>query len=144
MEIDILKNHFETVYRDYKDYEAFIISIQDEVKKKREDFQERAVKGGESEDTLVSALFDLSIKPIQSEEDLRVLRNKLIAVYDAYKIVIDFPEDIKEEVNNLARPYQAYRIVNNTQVDIDPAKNDTFREEARRKHLEVVKALKEQ
>lgn len=143
MEIQILQNNFETVYKDYKEYEAFFDSIKDNIQSQRNDFEKRAVNGGESDDVLVSALFDISLKPMQSAEDLRVLRDRLISTYDAYKIVIDFPAEIKEEVNNLKRPLQAYRISNGNQVEIDKEKNDKFKEDVRKSHLELIKQLQE-
>lgn len=142
MELEILQNNFETAYKEYKDYESFLVSERVEIQKQRDSFKERVISGTDSDDVLVSALFDLSIRPIQSEEDLRVLRDRLIAVYDAYKIVIDFPAEIVEEMKNLQRPYQVYRIHNGSQVDIDKEKNDKFRDEARKKHAEVLKELK--
>ena len=141
MELEILQNHFEVVYKEYKDYESYLASIKDETIKQREGFNERAVKGGEHIDTLVSALFDISIKPIQIEDDLRVLKDRLISVYDAYKIVIDFPENIKEEMKNLQRPFQAYRLSGDVLVDIDKDKNDKFREEARKAHTEIIQNM---
>lgn len=144
MDLDILQNNFETVYKEYKDYENFIESSQEEVIKRREGFKELALSGSKSDEELVSLLFDLSIRPLQSEQDLLILRNRLIAVYDAYKIILDFPTDIKEEIQNLQRPYQVYRVHNGSQVDIDKEKNDKFREEAKKKHSEVLKELKTQ
>lgn len=141
MEIEILQNNFETVYKDYKEYETFLSSVEEDIKVKRDAFNERAVKGGESDEVLIAALFDLSLKPMQSLEDLRVLRDRLISTYDAYKIVIDFPAEIKEEVNNLKRPLQAYRISNGKQIEIDKEKNDRFREDVRKNHLELIKTL---
>lgn|SRR6478609_9126566 len=143
MEIQILQNNFETVYKDYKEYEAFFDSIKDSVQSQRADFERRAVNGGESDDVLVSALFDISIKPMQTAEDLRVLRDRLIATYDAYKIVIDFPTAIIEEINSLKRPLQAYRLSNGKQIEIDKEKNDRFKEDVRNSHLELIKGLQE-
>ncbi len=140
MERDILQNNFETVYKEYKDYEFLVLSSQEEINKERENFRDRVLK--ENEDSLLESLFDLSIKPIQSEEDLRILRDRLIAVYDSYKIVIDFPTDIITEINNLKRPYQAYRIDNGQQVVIDKIKNDIFKEKAKERHLEIIKQMK--
>lgn len=141
MEKEILQNNFEAVYKEYKDYEFYILSTKDDILKQREAFNERAVNGGESEDVLVAALFDLSIRPIQSEADLRILRDKLINVYDAYKLAIDFPEDIKEEMKNLQRPLQLYTISNGVQIDIDKEKSDRFKEEARKTHSEILKNM---
>lgn len=142
MEKDILQNHFETVYKDFKDYESYITSNIEELNKQRESFKDRVVSGKDNEDSLISALFDLSIKPIQSDEDLRILRDRLINVYDSYKIALDFPTEIINEISKLKRPYQAYRIDNGNQVVIDKDKNDKFRQEVRKKHSEYLKALK--
>lgn len=142
MELEILQNNFETVYKEYKDYESFLVPERVEVQKQRDSFTERVKKGMDSDDSLVAMLFDLSIKPLQSEEDLRILRDRLLTVYDAYKIVIDFPAEIIEEMKNLQRPSQTYMIDKGHQVDIDKEKNDRFREEARKKHAEVLKEFK--
>ncbi len=138
---EILKNNFETVYKDYKDYESFVSSTKDSINKQREAFKDRAIKE-QNEDLLVNDLFDLSLKPIQSDADLRILRDRLISVYDAYRIVIDFPEEIKQEIKSLQRPLQIYTISKGEQVDIDKEKSDRFREEARKTHLELIKNLK--
>lgn len=141
MEIEILQNNFETIYKEYKDYAFYIDSTTEEINKQRDAFKERVV-GGEDEEVLLRDLFDLSIKPIQSDSDLRILRDRLLFVYDAYKIVIDFPSEIKEEMNNLKRPYQAYRIFNGAQIEIDKEKNDKFKEEARKSHSEFINAIR--
>lgn len=141
MEIEILQNNFETIYKEYKDYAFYIDSTTEEINKQRDAFKERIV-GGEDEEVLLRDLFDLSIKPIQSDSDLRILRDRLLFVYDAYKIVIDFPSEIKEEMNNLKRPYQAYRIFNGAQIEIDKEKNDKFKEEARKSHSEFINAIR--
>jgi hypothetical protein len=142
MEKDILQNNFETVYKEYKDYEAFVNSTIEEINKKRDGFKELVASGNESEEVLVSELFNLSIRPIQSDEDLRVLRDRLLNVYDAYKIVLDFPKEVIEELSNLRRPYQAYRIFNDNQVEIDKEKNEKFKEGVRKSHSELVKSLR--
>jgi hypothetical protein len=140
MEKEILQNNFETVYKEYKEYESLILSTQEEILKQREKFRDRVLK--ENELSLVEALFDLSIKPIQSEEDLRILRDRLITVYDSYKIVLDFPIEINTEISNLKRPYQAYRIDNGQQVDIDKTKNDLYKEKVKQRHLEIINQMK--
>jgi len=143
MEKDILENNFETIYKDYKAYESYLETTKKHVEEQRNSFKDRATKGVTSDDDLVSELFDLSIKPIQSEEDLRILRDRLLNTFDAYKIVLDFPDKVKEEVKNLRRPLQAYRIDNGEQVEIDKEKNDKFKEEAKKTHLEIVKSLQD-
>ncbi len=142
MDKDILQNNFETVYKEYKDYKFFVESIGDEIKAQRDAFKERAVSGKDDDDTLVSALFDLSIKPIQHDTDLKILRERLINTYDAYRDVLEFPEDVKEEVRNLIRPLQIYNVSNGSLVEINKEKNDLFREEARKNHSELVKSLR--
>lgn len=143
MEEDVLKNNFETVYKEYKDYDSFIASVSEEVSQGRKAFRDRVLSSNEDEDVLSEALFELSIKPLQSGEDLRVLRDRLINTYDAYKIVLDFPETVKEEMRLLKRPLQSYRIHNGKQEEIDKEKNDRYKKEVRKTHLEVISALKQ-
>ena len=142
MENSILENNFETVYREYKEYEAYLGTVSPDTNKQREDFKQRVVSSGVSDEVLVEELFNLSIKPIQSREDLRVLRDRLINVYDAYNIFLDFPEEVKEEIKSLKRPLQTYRIYNGEQQEIDKERNNSYREEARKTHLEIISALR--
>lgn len=142
MEKDILQNNFETVYKEYKDYKSYMDSIEGDIKAQRDAFKERAVSGRDDEESLVSALFDLSIKPIQHETDLKILRDKLIATFDAYKDVLTFPEEVKEEVKNLVRPIQIYNIDNGKLIEVNKELNDTIREDARNKHKEFVNSFK--
>lgn len=142
MEKEILQNNFETVYKEYKDYASYIDSIKEESNSQVEDFKKRAVSGNEEESVLVSALFDLSIKPIQHQTDLKILRDRLIAVFDAYKILLEFPEEIKEEIKNLIRPIQIYSINNGKEIEINKDMNDKMRAEAKIKHSELVNAIR--
>jgi len=142
MDKEILQNNFETVYKEYKDYLAYIESIKEEINSQRESFKNRVVSGKDDEDTLVSALFDVSLKPIQHETDLKILRDRLIATFDAYRDILDFPEEVKEEVKNLVKPIQIYAIDNGKLIEVNKELNDTIREDARRKHLEYVKSFK--
>lgn len=142
METDILKNNFEEVYKEYKDYEQFVLSSKEAIETGKEEFRNIAVSGELSDSELVNRLFDLSIKPLQSDLDLRILRDRMVSTYDAYKVVIDFPEEIKEEIRNIIRPVTTYRIVSNKQEEVDPVKNKIIIEEAKVKHLEVIEMLK--
>lgn len=142
MDIDILQNNFETVYKEYKDYTAYIESIKEEINSQRESFKKRVASGKDDEDTLVSALFDVSLKPIQHETDLKILRDRLIATFDAYRDILDFPEEVKEEVKNLVRPIQIYAVDNGKLIEVNKELNDKIREDAKQKHAEYVKSFK--
>lgn len=142
MENSILENNFETVYREYKEYKAYLDSVSAEVEKQREGFKQKVISSGESDETLIEELYDLSIKPMQSQEDLRILRERLLNVYDAYKIFLDFPVEIKEEIKNIERPFQTYRIYNGEQEEINRVKSEKYREVVRKTHLEIISALK--
>lgn len=142
MENSILENNFETVYREYKEYKAYLDSVSAEVEKQREGFKQKVISSGESDETLIEELYDLSIKPMQSQEDLRILRERLLNVYDAYKIFLDFPVEIKEEIKNIERPFQTYRIYNGEQEEINKVKSEKYREVVRKTHLEIISALK--
>lgn len=144
MEKDILENNFETIYKEYKEYESVFELLKEEVNKEKDVFKERVVSGTDSDDTLSEILFNLSIKPLQSAEDLRILRDRLISVYDAYKITIDFPESIKEEIKKLKRPTQAYRIHNGKQIEIDKVSNDKYKEEVKKRQAEIIASMKSQ
>jgi hypothetical protein len=141
MDTDILQNYFETVYKEYVDYRDVLASKKDEIDKGRIEFQNKASKFTGDKDLLVNELFDLSIKPIQSEADLRVLRDRLINVFEAYKTVLDFPETVKQDIALLSRPTQIYTIVNGEQVDIDKEKSAIFREEARQTHSKLLNSI---
>jgi hypothetical protein len=142
MENRILENHFETVYKEYKEYDSYIESTREEVEKRRKDFKDRVLESKESDDILSSELFELSLRPIQSHEDLRILRDRLISVYDAYKIVIDFPSEVSEEIKALKRPIQTYRVANGKQEVIDKARQERQKEDIKNTHLEIISALK--
>lgn len=142
MDKDILQNNFETVYKEYKDYKSYMDSITGEVNAQREAFKEKATSGKYSDDTLVSALFDISIKPIQHETDLKILRDRLIAYFDAYRDVLEFPEEVKEEIKNLTRPIQIYNVANGQLIELNKELNDNIREDARRKHAEYVNSFR--
>lgn len=142
MENSILENTFETVYKEYKEYKAYLDSVSAEVVKQREGFKQKVVSSKDSDEALIEELFNLSIKPMQSQEDLRILRDRLLNVYDAYKIFLDFPAEIKEEIKNIERPFQTYRIYNGEQEEIDKEKSEKYRELARKTHLEIISALK--
>lgn len=142
MENSILENNFETVYKEYKEYKAYLDSISAEVEKQREGFKQKVVSSEESDEVLIEELYDLSIKPMQSQEDLRILRDRLLNVYDAYKIFLDFPVEIKEEIKSIKRPFQTYRIYNGKQEEIDKEKSEKNREVVRKTNLEIISALK--
>jgi hypothetical protein len=142
METQILENTFETVYKEYKEYSAHIAAMQEEVEAKRKEFKEKVANTKDSDDMLAEELFNLSLKPMQSQEDLRILRDRLINVYDAYKIIIDFPTEIIEEIKALKRPLQTYRISNGKQEVIDKERQEKQKEDIRATHLEIISALK--
>lgn len=142
METKILENTFETVYKEYKEYYSYLESIREEVESKRKEFKEKTAKSEESDEVLAEELFNLSLRPMQSQEDLRILRDRLINVYDAYKIIIDFPTEIIEEIKTLKRPIQTYRVSNGKQEIIDKVRQEKQKEDIKATHLEVISALK--
>lgn len=142
METQILENTFETVYKEYKEYNAYLDTIQEDVEAKRKEFKEKVANTKDSDEMLADELFNLSLRPMQSQEDLRILRDRLINVYDAYKIVIDFPTEIIEEIKALKRPLQTYRVSNGKQEVIDKARQERQKEDIRATHLEIISALK--
>lgn len=142
MEKQILENTFETVYKEYKEYSAYLDTIQEDVETKRKEFKEKVANSTDSDEMLADELFNLSLRPMQSQEDLRILRDRLINVYDAYKIAIDFPTEVIEEIKALKRPLQTYRIFNGKQEVIDKARQEKQKEDIRATHLEIISALK--
>lgn len=142
MEKDILQNHFETVYKEYKDYESFLISQEEDIKKQRDSFKDLVLKGNHTEEFLIDKLFELSIKPLQSDEDLRNLRNRMLSVYDAYKIIIDFPTEIISEINSLNRPNMFYMIDKGKQFFINKDFNDKYKENRKQRLKEIINQIK--
>lgn len=142
MDKDILQNHFETVYKEYKDYESFLISQEEDINKQRESFKELVLKGDHTEEFLIDKLFELSIKPLQSDEDLRNLRNRMFSVYDAYKIVIDFPTEIINEINSLNRPTMFYMIDKGSQYVVNKDFNDRYKESRKQRLKEIINQIK--
>lgn len=138
---EILENHFETVYKEFKEYETFLKSAAKEIKEQNEKFTQFTVDNKDNIDAITSELFEIQSKPHFYQNDLVKLLNRLIHTYEAVKEVIEIPEDIKKEISNFIKPKQFYRIENGNAVEIDTEFLEKSKEEAKKHYTLQVKQL---
>lgn len=122
-----LKLYFETVYKEYKDYESFVLSIKDKVIQDRENFAKFAQENLEDIDKIVDKIVEINENPILHENDLMRLQMRLVNTYDTVKEIVEIPQEIKEETEKL-RFQQVFKIEDNKAIPINQDKLKTMRE----------------
>jgi hypothetical protein len=121
------KLYFETVYKEYKDYESFVLSIKDKVIQDRDGFAKFAQENSEDVDKIVDKIVEINENPILHENDLMRLQMKLVNTYDVIKEIVEIPQEIKEETEKL-RFQQVFKIEDNKAIPINQDKLNTMRE----------------
>ena len=112
---------FETAWKEYKDYDTYLKSISDPLKKERESFEKYVVENKSKMNEIVNKLFDINQKPSLHLSDIVTLKNRLVYLYEAYKDLIEIPEDVKKEILTFQKPKIIYKITKDgNAVDIDP------------------------
>ena len=115
----IAKNHFEIVYKEYKEYEKFAKNLAPKIVKEREEFAKYIAENKDNAEDIVNKLVELNFKPSLYQADLQRLQMRLTYVFEAYDSIIDIPSEIKEEVKSL-KPKQLFKIENGAAVEIEP------------------------
>lgn len=116
---DLLKNHFEVVYKEYKDYVQFAESIAPKIAKEREEFTKFMSENKEDTDTVVNKLLELNFKPSLYQADLQRLQMRLIYVAEAFDSVIEIPQEIKNELKTL-KVKQLFKVEGSEAIELEP------------------------
>lgn len=140
---EILKNVFETTYKEYKDYEQFFKSAAPKIKQQREDFAKYAEQNASNTDLITEHLFEIEAEPQFYQNDLVKLQNRLYITYHNLKDVIEIPPEIKKEIENFPQPRQIYTIKNAATEEIDSEYLKQLKEEAKKQYSETVKQMVE-
>lgn len=141
---DIAKNHFEVVYKEYKEYENFAKNLAPKILKEREEFAKYMADNKDNADDIVNKLVELNFKPSLYQADLQRLQMRLVYVFEAYDSIIEIPSEVKEEIKVL-KPKQLFKIENNEAVEIEPEviKNieDNFKSQEFNNIVKVLEGL---
>lgn len=141
---DIAKNHFEVVYKEYKEYENFAKNLAPKILKEREEFAKYMADNKDNADDIVNKLVELNFKPSLYQADLQRLQMRLVYVFEAYDSIIEIPSEVKEEIKGL-KPKQLFKIENNEAVEIEPEviKNieDNFKSQEFNNIVKVLEGL---
>jgi len=141
---EILKNHFEVVYKEYKDYLQFAETVAPKVAKGREEFTKFMFENRGNIDAIVDKLVDINSKPSLYQADLQRLQMRLVYVTEAYESVIEIPQEIKNEVKQL-KPKQLFKIEGSEAIELEPEliKNieESFKSAEFKKIAEVLESI---
>lgn len=137
---ELLENHFQTVYGEYKEYETFVREIAPKIKTEREEFDKYLQKNLDDVEGAVDRLFDINSKPALYQNDLVNLQSRLIHTYETLKETVEIPVEIKTEIESFKKPKQTYKIEKGNPVEIDEKATEEFKKTVRANYRDIVKA----
>lgn len=116
--IEVLKNYFEIIYLEYKDYEKFIKTIAPQVIEDRKNFASFAQENKDNIELLIDKLVEVNEKPVLYQNDLQKLQLKLAFTYEAIKEIIEIPLEIRAEIEK-TNTKQLFKIENNEAIPLN-------------------------
>jgi len=138
---EILKNNFEISYQEFKEYEQFLKNAAPKIKKEREEFTQFTIDNSSNTEAITDKLFEIETTPVNYQNDLLKLQNKLITTYHTVKDCIEIPAEIKKEVESLISPKQIYKIKNGEAQEIDPSYTEKIKVESKKYYKQMLEQM---
>jgi antitoxin component of MazEF toxin-antitoxin module len=138
---DILKNNFNTIYSEWKLYGDFIKKNNEIVAKERSEFNDFAKVNSQNTDLLVNKLFELTHRQTIHQIEYNKLTDRLLNVYEAYKLVIDIPKEVAEEINSFPKQDMLFKVVNGVAVVVNPEKIEEVKASLRANFEKMIKDM---
>lgn len=134
---ETMKDIFDNVYTEYKEYKTFYEGTLEEVKQKRESFEKYVLENSEDNQKILDELFSLNEAPIQQQNDINRLQMKLYFTYENYKPFIDIPKEVAQEISKM-KVINTYLVKDGEAHEIDKEHNDKVREMARGNYQKAI------
>jgi len=138
---EILKNNFEISYQEFKEYEQFLKNAAPKIKKEREEFTQFTIDNSSNTEAITDKLFEIETIPVNYQNDLLKLQNKLITTYHTVKDCIEIPAEIKKEVESLIAPKQVYKIKNGEAQEIDASYTEKIKVESKKYYKQMLEQM---
>lgn len=100
MEMQVLENNFEQIYREWFIYNEFFNKLEKNPEKRKEKLTELANKGV-SEEELVNEIFDSGIGYEFHKKDLDILSQRLLSAYKTVEGYLDVPQEALDNIKQL-------------------------------------------
>lgn len=100
MEMQVLENNFEQIYREWFTYNEFFNKLEKNPEKRKEKLTELANKGV-SEEELVNEIFDSGIGYEFHKKDLDILSQRLLSAYKTVEGYLNIPQEALDNIKQL-------------------------------------------
>lgn len=121
-----LKNRFETDYKAYKDYQAYINKGKDKLDNDRKTFNEIAPQLERKE--MIEKFCELDLEPKKNQHDFTVLTHNLANTFSIVESVIEIPKDIVKELKDLPKPHRYYHISDDNVTKVNEELHKTVKD----------------
>jgi len=117
-----LLSSFEERYQEFKDYSTFYTKFVETAKENLKEREEFILKNIDSPEAIENFILENSTLPYYYANDLEILKERLIATYEAVKDFIELPQEVIDDmfVTIKLKSKLAFKIVAGSPEPIDP------------------------
>ena len=123
-----LKSQLETAYSEYLEYKEYVVSIQEQLKKDKEELAKFSLDNMQDVELIAEKFIEVNEKPTLFQNDLMKLQLKLVTIYDVVREVVqDIPASLSEEIETY-RVNNIFKIIDKKPVVVNEAQLQKIKE----------------